>query len=80
LTAFLEEGRRDIEQALDACLSAPPAAPPVVVEAMRYSLLGGGKRMRPLLVLAAAEAVAGLAAGHAMRRAGWRCPRRAPSR
>jgi geranylgeranyl diphosphate synthase, type II len=61
LTAFLEEGRRDIEQALDACLSAPPAAPPVVVEAMRYSLLGGGKRMRPLLVLAAAEAVAGLA-------------------
>jgi geranylgeranyl pyrophosphate synthase len=60
LTAFLEEGRRDIEQALGACLSAPPAAPPVVVEAMRYSLLGGGKRMRPLLVLAAAEAVAGL--------------------
>ncbi len=58
LTAFLEEGRREIEQALERCLTGPPASPPVVLDAMRYSLLGGGKRMRPLLVLAGAEAVA----------------------
>jgi geranylgeranyl pyrophosphate synthase len=60
MKAFLEEGRREIEQALDACLAVPPVSPPVVLEAMRYSLLGGGKRMRPLLVLAAADAVSGL--------------------
>ena len=32
--------------------------PPVLVEAMRHSLLGGGKRLRPLLVIASAEGVA----------------------
>jgi len=35
----------------------PPAVPQVLSAAMRYSLLGGGKRLRPALVLAAAEAV-----------------------
>ena len=34
--------------------------PAVVHEAMRYSLLAGGKRLRPMLTLAAAEAVANL--------------------
>src|SRR5204863_7367588 len=37
---------------------ASPACPPRVAEAMRYSLLAGGKRLRPTLALAAAEAVA----------------------
>jgi len=64
-TAFLDEERPRIEAALDAALSAPPAGPSVVLEAMRYSLLGGGKRMRPLLVLASARAVAGRA-GHSL--------------
>jgi len=32
-----------------------PAAPPLLVEAMRYALLGGGKRVRPFLVLQAAS-------------------------
>ena len=34
------------------------AAPALIVEAMRYSLLAGGKRLRPVLALAAADAVA----------------------
>ena len=36
----------------------PAAAPAGLGEAMRYAVLDGGKRLRPLLVLAAREAVA----------------------
>lgn len=54
-----------VERALDAWVSADaPAgldhgAPAQLVEAMRYAVLDGGKRLRPLLVLAAFEAVSG---------------------
>lgn len=45
---------------VDATLSAnlPPAATPpsVIHEAMRYAVLGGGKRLRPILAIAAAQA------------------------
>ena len=46
---------------VEAALSAwvPPDAPAELGEAMRYAVLDGGKRLRPLLVLAAAEAVQG---------------------
>jgi geranylgeranyl pyrophosphate synthase len=53
---YLEARRHEIESALDRYL--PPDIPKVVAEAMRYSLLGGGKRLRPLLAIAGAEAVA----------------------
>ncbi len=43
---------------LAACLPVPPACPPLLSEALRYSVLGGGKRLRPILALAAADAVA----------------------
>jgi geranylgeranyl pyrophosphate synthase len=56
--AYLSERRKQVESALDGFLSTAPAVPPVLVEAMRYSLLGGGKRLRPLLVIASAEGVA----------------------
>jgi geranylgeranyl diphosphate synthase type II len=56
--AYLNERRRQVETALAGFLSTSPAVPPVLVEAMRYSLLGGGKRLRPLLVMASAEGVA----------------------
>jgi geranylgeranyl pyrophosphate synthase len=58
LAAFVEQARADIERALDTCLSEPSDRPAVVTDAMRYSLLGGGKRLRPLLALASADAVA----------------------
>ncbi len=47
--------------AVDAALDAwvPPDAPAGLGEAMRYGVLDGGKRLRPLLVMAACEAVAG---------------------
>jgi farnesyl diphosphate synthase len=46
-----------VEQALSAWIS--PEAPAGLGVAMRYAVLGGGKRLRPLLVLAACEAVQG---------------------
>ncbi len=45
-----------VEQALSAWVA--PDAPAGLGEAMRYAVLDGGKRLRPLLVLAASEAVA----------------------
>ena len=47
-----------VEQALEAWV--PGDAPAGLGEAMRYGVLDGGKRLRPLLVMAACEAVAGL--------------------
>ena len=55
---WLDRRRKEVETALEGFLNTPPAAPPVITEAMRYSLLGGGKRLRPLIVLASAEGVA----------------------
>jgi farnesyl diphosphate synthase len=47
----------DVEQALSAWV--PAEAPAGLGEAMRYGVLDGGKRLRPLLVMAACEALAG---------------------
>ncbi|MBC7368519.1 MAG: polyprenyl synthetase family protein [Undibacterium sp.] len=44
-----------VEQGLDRYLPAATARPARLHESMRYSLLGGGKRLRPVLTLAAAE-------------------------
>ena len=57
LRTWLDARRRAVDAALERVLPAPPAAPALVCEAMRYSVMAGGKRLRPLLVLAAAEAV-----------------------
>ena len=48
---------RRAEQALDARLPAAEASPAELHRAMRYAVLGGGKRLRPLLVYAAAHAL-----------------------
>ncbi|HWK09853.1 MAG TPA: farnesyl diphosphate synthase, partial [Vicinamibacterales bacterium] len=58
LREWLEAARREIDAALGRYLAAEPACPPRVAESMRYSLFAGGKRLRPVLALAAAEAVA----------------------
>ena len=55
---FLDARRKEVEAALDAYLPQPPRCPAVVAGAMRYSLMAGGKRLRPLLVLAGAEGAA----------------------
>src|SRR4051794_3430368 len=53
---FLEARRADIDARLDAALPPRPGLPERLRDAMRYSLLAPGKRLRPLLVLLAAEA------------------------
>jgi geranylgeranyl diphosphate synthase type II len=58
LAGWLDARRREIDAALERYLPAPPACPPRVREAMQYSLLAGGKRLRLTLALAAAEAIA----------------------
>jgi geranylgeranyl diphosphate synthase type II len=58
LQIWLETRRQEVERALDRYVPERGREPAAVWEAMRYSLLAGGKRLRPLLVLAAAEACA----------------------
>jgi geranylgeranyl diphosphate synthase, type II len=57
--AELEARRRLVETALDAALPPESDWPATIHRAVRYSLFAGGKRVRPLLVLAAGEAVGG---------------------
>jgi geranylgeranyl diphosphate synthase type II len=57
LARWLDAQRLRLDEALDRLVPGPPAVPAVLSRAMRYSLLAGGKRFRPALVLAAAEAV-----------------------
>ncbi|MEX2272757.1 MAG: polyprenyl synthetase family protein [Vicinamibacterales bacterium] len=56
--SYLDELRGVIDTALTRALPAAGAAPTLLVDAMRYSLLAGGKRLRPALALAAADAIA----------------------
>jgi geranylgeranyl diphosphate synthase, type II len=58
LQVWLAERRELVERALDRYLSTGERAPAIIAEAMRYSLFAGGKRLRPMLALAAAEATA----------------------
>jgi geranylgeranyl diphosphate synthase type II len=58
LGEWIDACRREIDDALERYLPSPPQAPAVVTDAMRYSVRAGGKRLRPLLTLAAAEAAA----------------------
>ncbi len=48
-----------VESALARALPVEWQAPGVLIESMRYSLMAGGKRLRPILTLAAAEALGG---------------------
>jgi len=53
LQEALEEIAADIDRGFDALLPVPPDSRARLFEAMRYAVIGGGKRMRPLLVAAA---------------------------
>ncbi|HXG90067.1 MAG TPA: farnesyl diphosphate synthase [Vicinamibacterales bacterium] len=58
LDEYLQARREEIERGLTRFLAHPPHIPVVVAEAMRYSLSAGGKRLRPVLTLATADAFA----------------------
>jgi geranylgeranyl diphosphate synthase type II len=53
--AYSEPRRVRVEEALDHYLSAEGRKPEELHDAMRYSTLSGGKRLRPLLCIVAAE-------------------------
>ena len=57
IVAYMLACRAEVDEALERLLPSK-AAPPLAVEAMRYSLFAGGKRLRPTLVMAAADTVA----------------------
>lgn len=59
LKSYLQTRLRDVNRALDQYLPAATTKPSSLHKAMRYSLLAGGKRMRPILCLAAASACGG---------------------
>ena len=58
LQIWLADRREVVERALDRYLSSGERAPAIIADPMRYSLFAGGKRLRPMLTLAAAEASA----------------------
>lgn len=60
LEAYLSRRQQLINRALDRFVPAERVKPPTIHQAMRYSLFAGGKRMRPILCLAAAEACGGV--------------------
>jgi len=63
IKAYLKKNREVVDKALE--LLVPPAKtfPPKIFEAMRYSLFAGGKRVRPILAIASAEALGAKTAG-----------------
>jgi geranylgeranyl diphosphate synthase type II len=59
LDKYLSERKAVVEANLERHLDACVGAPATLREAMHYSLMAGGKRLRPMLALAACEAVGG---------------------
>jgi geranylgeranyl diphosphate synthase type II len=56
LKNYIEAKRKAVDAALDRLLPSESVAPATIHKAMRYSLFAGGKRLRPVLCLSAAEA------------------------
>ncbi|MCL5808205.1 MAG: polyprenyl synthetase family protein, partial [Deltaproteobacteria bacterium] len=61
LKEYLAQRKALVDAALDGLLPGEELYPPLIFQAARYSLMAGGKRLRPILCLAAAEAVGGRA-------------------
>lgn len=59
LSSWVNARSKSVDAALDRFLPKESVKPATIHKAMRYSLFAGGKRMRPALVLAAAEACGG---------------------
>ena len=63
LAEYVAARQRAVDAALDRWAPKETAPPATIHKAMRYSLFAGGKRIRPVLCMAAAEAVADFAPG-----------------
>ena len=61
LAAYLADRAARVDAALEATLPKPATRPATIHRAMRHSVLAGGKRLRPILCIAAAEACGGAA-------------------
>ncbi len=59
ITQYLEQTRQDVDRFLESVMPPESAPPANLHKAMRYSLFAGGKRVRPILAIAAYEAVGG---------------------
>ncbi len=59
LEPYLKSRQKKIDRALERYLPKEKTRPPTIHKAMRYSLFAGGKRLRPILCLAAAETCGG---------------------
>jgi geranylgeranyl diphosphate synthase type II len=59
LPQYLKEHKATIDEALASYLPKPGSRPSLLHRAIHYSLFAGGKRLRPILTLAAFEAVGG---------------------
>ncbi len=59
LKRYLVARQKEVDRALDRFLPKASVPPTTIHKAMRYSLFAGGKRLRPILCLAAAEACGG---------------------
>jgi geranylgeranyl diphosphate synthase type II len=59
LGTYLDTRKKIIDEALERYLPGEDNYPPVIFKAIRYSLFAGGKRIRPILCLASAEALGG---------------------
>lgn len=57
LDKYLRDLKQEVETALDAAIAV--TYPEKIYESMRYSLMAGGKRLRPILCLAASELLGG---------------------
>ena len=63
LPEYLSELQQVVERTLDRWVPSESEAPEIIHKAMRYSLFAGGKRIRPVLCISAARAVADAPAG-----------------
>jgi geranylgeranyl diphosphate synthase, type II len=59
LGTYLESRRSDVDAVLETILPLPEGPAARLLEAMRYAVFSGGKRLRPVLALAACEAFGG---------------------
>jgi geranylgeranyl diphosphate synthase type II len=59
IKAYLAESKNEVDRTLEQLLPAEEEAPSTIHKAMRYSVLAGGKRVRPILTLASGQSLGG---------------------